>query len=528
MHASNRLTAALLAATALAAAAPPASAAIRYADPASTDQVGSCSSLQPCRLDHAVGGAAADDVVVVRPGSYDVSYAVSASEAITVRGLAGQPRPLLKGSGSTAVLDMSDGGAVRHLRLESSGGVEPALVIEGVAARDLDIFTTAGTGADVRDSSRGTVLADSVVRATGAEPAIETKDGKTDGPLELLGVTLYAPDSSATAVKVKQAGASGTLIRNAIIRGGAGDVKVYRGAIGTVDHSNFRAAASTGFVDGGANQDGDPLFADAAAGDLHPLPGSPVIDAGTGADDNLGPADLDGFRRTIGTAPDLGGFEFVPPGTADAVAPLEPDPADSDPPTTFGDHGNDPAIDPPAPPKPGKRMGVEPVKGAVRVKPPGSEDFVDLDDAASIPVGSTVDARQGVVELTTARDASGEPQTGRFWGGRFKVTQRAETGQYTDLELVGGNFSACGAHAKVSAAGRRGVRQLWGRDHHGRFRTRGRGAQATVRGTHWLTRDRCDGTLFKVKKGAIDVKPNGKRRSVRVRAGERFLAKLPR
>jgi ferric-dicitrate binding protein FerR (iron transport regulator) len=72
------------------------------------------------------------------------------------------------------------------------------------------------------------------------------------------------------------------------------------------------------------------------------------------------------------------------------------------------------------------------------------------------------------------------------------------------------------------------VRRLWGRDRHGRFRTRGRNGQATVRGTRWLTEDRCDGTLFKVKKGAIDVRARGVHRVVRVRAGHRFLARARR
>ena len=35
---------------------------------------------------------------------------------------------------------------------------------------------------------------------------------------------------------------------------------------------------------------------------------------------------------------------------------------------------------------------------------------------------------------------------------------------------------------------------LWGRDRHGRFRTRGRNAVATVRGTVWKTADSCAGT----------------------------------
>ena len=69
------------------------------------------------------------------------------------------------------------------------------------------------------------------------------------------------------------------------------------------------------------------------------------------------------------------------------------------------------------------------------------------------------------------------------------------------------------------------MRRLWGRDKHGRFRTKGRNAHATVRGTEWLVEDRCDGTLTRVKKGAVMVRDLGKRRNVLVRAGKSYLAR---
>ncbi|MDP8944282.1 MAG: hypothetical protein M3N16_09220, partial [Actinomycetota bacterium] len=68
------------------------------------------------------------------------------------------------------------------------------------------------------------------------------------------------------------------------------------------------------------------------------------------------------------------------------------------------------------------------------------------------------------------------------------------------------------------------ARRLWGRDRRGRFRTRGRNGHAVVRGTTWLTEDRCDGTLFAVREGAIVVRPKGSRARVVLRAGGRFLA----
>jgi hypothetical protein len=515
----------ITAVAALLAAATPAHAATRYAAPDSTDAVGACSSLQPCTLDHAVNGAAAGDEVVVNAGTYEVKVTLAPSVPLTIRGVAGAELPRLQNAGGT-ILEMSEGGSLRHLLFES-GGVVPAVEIEGVVARRLVVHSPAAAGVELGSASSGTVLADSVVRVLGAASAIQTKDGSTDGPVKILNVTAYAPAATGTGLKIKTRGALGTYVRNSLVRGGSHDLEVFSRAKGTVDHSNLRPAESSGYVDGGDNQDGDPRFADAAAGDLRPAAGSPLIDAGAAVDADLGTADVDGVKRPLGLAPDIGGHEFIPEGTADPYAPVGPE-DDIDAPTGdgAGDGDGGDVLAPPAPPKPGRRMGVDPVKGSIRVRPPGSTEFVELPSDASVPVGSTVDATEGVVELTTARDASGEPQTGRFWGGRFKVTQEAETGHYTELKLAGGSFASCKATAKVSAAGRRRVRQLWGRDSHGRFRTRGRGGHATVRGTRWLTRDRCDGTLFKVTEGAIDVKRTGKRGKVRVDAGEQYLAKF--
>jgi hypothetical protein len=72
------------------------------------------------------------------------------------------------------------------------------------------------------------------------------------------------------------------------------------------------------------------------------------------------------------------------------------------------------------------------------------------------------------------------------------------------------------------------VRRLWGRDGGGRFRTFGRHSHATVRGTRWLTVDRCSGTFTRVTQGAVVVRDTVRRRSVLVRAGHSYLARRPR
>jgi hypothetical protein len=69
-------------------------------------------------------------------------------------------------------------------------------------------------------------------------------------------------------------------------------------------------------------------------------------------------------------------------------------------------------------------------------------------------------------------------------------------------------------------------RRLWG-NATGRFRTRGRYAAATVRGTRWLTIDRCNGTQVIVTDGVVSVFDLVARRTVLVSAGQSYFAHAP-
>ncbi|HUF76948.1 MAG TPA: calcium-binding protein, partial [Longimicrobiales bacterium] len=69
----------------------------------------------------------------------------------------------------------------------------------------------------------------------------------------------------------------------------------------------------------------------------------------------------------------------------------------------------------------------------------------------------------------------------------------------------------------------RTVRKLWG-NADGTFRTKGRYASATVRGTVWLTADRCEGTDVLVRAGSVTVRDFVREIDVVVRAGQRYLA----
>jgi hypothetical protein len=166
---------------------------------------------------------------------------------------------------------------------------------------------------------------------------------------------------------------------------------------------------------------------------------------------------------------------------------------------------------------------VRAVSGRVTIRFPGTVRFVPLAGTLQIPLGSEIDTTDGFVRLTTARDRSGETQAATFYEGRFIVRQGGGREPVTELRLSGGNFSRCGLAAGSG-------RHLWGREggRRGKYRTRGRWSSGTVRGTTWLTRDTCAGTLTRVTKGRVIVRDFVRKRTVVVRAGHRYLARAPR
>jgi hypothetical protein len=165
-----------------------------------------------------------------------------------------------------------------------------------------------------------------------------------------------------------------------------------------------------------------------------------------------------------------------------------------------------------------KSVTVSRVSGTVRVRRPGSPAFVTLTGSDTIPLRSTVDAKNGRLELSSVRKKGGAAQTAQFYSGVFKV---AQPGAVTELRLTETLASCRGAAA---AAKKPKTRKLWG-DGSGSFRTRGQFSAATVRGTRWLVQDSCAGTLTRVVKGAVTVRDFARAKTIVVRAGRTYLAK---
>jgi hypothetical protein len=182
----------------------------------------------------------------------------------------------------------------------------------------------------------------------------------------------------------------------------------------------------------------------------------------------------------------------------------------------------------PVPPQAGVSANADVVKGRVFVKKPGSNTYQELRDARSIPVGSEVDTERGEVELQTAADSSGAVQLGKFRDAKFVMTQTPGRRPITDLTLMAGRIDKCPAVGQqAGAAARKPGRRLWG-DARGRFRTRGRFATATVRGTQWMVKDTCTATTVQVSRGSVTVRDLVKRRNIRLKAPRRYTARARR
>jgi hypothetical protein len=308
---------------------------IRYAAPAGTGTA--CTQPAPCAIDVAINDALPFNEVLVEPGNYGTAAAPLTTElqdeghALVIQGVPGKAMPVIHSAAS------------------------PALFDESSAVSDLEFLTTGDNSVNLVDSATGThlivanlddnghacdvfaALADSVCLATGADAvAVDVEIGGTNGgPTNvgtgtLRGVT--AESTSATGIGVKvDAGENSTAtldVTNSIFHGGATDVIAHTEtptstATIALNHSDYASVNSTSPM-GSATITGDPsnittppTFVNAASFDFAESRGSVTIDHG--ATDPAGDTDLAGNPRTIGSAPDIGAYEFALPPTTGKV-----------------------------------------------------------------------------------------------------------------------------------------------------------------------------------------------------------------
>ena len=547
---------------ALVAAPAVAPAAERWAAP-DGDGAAPCLQTDPCALADALTGVLPMDQVIVTTGSsdYAVTGPLRVPAWVTLRAADADDRPrLVADAGLTGPVVQLDGDHATAAGLEIVG-VHTAAVPLDLAAGAIGaqlVLRSAGTSARV--AGAGAVLRDTLATSTGTAgtaSAVTVRDGTTAAPVQLTNVTALAESGAARAVRC---GPGTTEITNSILRGATADL-LDTSTTCAVAHSAYRTqTAPATVIDGGGNISADPVFATPGI----PARTSPTVDAGATDGTEADRRDIAGADRVQGGKIDMGAAETtVPAATPDPIVPVttaeEPKtPAGSPLPpatptaTTQSDAGAAPTADTPAVTLPpattpdlGKTVNLEAAAGTVRVKLPGTDRYVDLSDASTLPVGTIVDTNDGSVTLTTDLPG-GQTQSGTFGGGKFSVSQPANESGMTDIVLRGGWFQACipaGESAPVAkrkavptaraatAAGRKRkpVRSLWSKDRGGKFRTHGKTSITTVRGTSWVTEDRCEGTVTRVTDGAVDVKARRSGKVTRVKAGQSLLVKrLPR
>ncbi len=401
-----------------------------------------------------------------------------------------------------------------------------------VGADSFDYTISDGHGGS--DSATVHVTVTAVNRAPAASDVSVATDQDTP-----MGVTLAAsdPDGDALTYAVAAGPAHGTL-------SGSGASRTYTPAPGYSGADSFTYTAN----DGKASSNTATVSITVRHVNHAPAAsaGSVATDQDTAASVALSASDPDGdaLTYTIVTAPSHGTLSGT--GAARTYTPA----SGYSGPDSFTFKASDGSLDsntatvsitvrasltpPPTPtptnpkpkPAPQQKLVAAAVKGKVLVQRTPGGAFVPVTAATEFRFGLVFDTTNGTLRITVAKDRKGGKSTLDVTGGKFVATQ--DKTLLTTLTLTGGNFAVCGKRklasvAKTPPPKKKTVRHLWG-DGKGRFRTKGRYSAATVRGTNWLTDDRCDGTLTYVKRGTVSVLDFPKHRTVTVHQGHRHLA----
>ena len=170
---------------------------------------------------------------------------------------------------------------------------------------------------------------------------------------------------------------------------------------------------------------------------------------------------------------------------------------------------------PPPPPPPPRARRARPVGGGRQGRrrhgphPPPQREVPHARGERVDPARQRGRRDQGACAADVRGGGRRRHPDGRLLPGR--VRRHADEGQEADHATSSSRQARLRqeGQGQTSAKGKK-VRRLWG-DGKGRFRTRGRRAAATVRGTKWLTEDRCDRTKITVRRGRVAVRDLVKR-----------------
>ena len=322
-----RVQIAIAAAAAAAALAPStAAAANRYAAPGASGPE-PCAESNPCALKPAIEGAANDDWVIVKSGSYGspgapMTTPIEWTSSAFIRGELGQPRPVLHFDVENALNVDNALGAVHGLEIRNakSGAIRGRTFTDRVIA-----YSSAAGGAACEVA--GGSWHNTICHSSGADGVAMRLTSSEDAQAFLRHATAWASGANSTGLAVSATGTGSIEVHVAgtILSGTAKDATAETApgfsSTATV-RLRYSSVNQTQAADDGASMDlgpgistPDPLLANPAGGDFHQLAGSPTIDANQ--DGGLaGTTDFEGTPRQIKVA-DIGADEFVPPPSAE-------------------------------------------------------------------------------------------------------------------------------------------------------------------------------------------------------------------
>lgn len=308
-----------------------AAAATHYAAPNGVAGNAPCTvKASPCDIETAVKAAnlPTNDTLILAPGTYHPAGELKVQNPATVEGEAGQPAPLIEGTGTFA-LWFQNSATVRHLSIHAPQGTIAGLFLSAINNNFVNHVSSTGeaeqacsvVAASIRDSLCAGVVG--FGQSFSGNQALHT---------ELTGDTMIG-STAGIEVNLDESAAALVQVVNTIAMGGSWDVAGRPADAGSsieveIFDSNFSTVADEGAAgpsnkalisspSANANQSAEPIFVDAAAGNYREATTSPTHRAGTLA--GVGPEelDLDGNPRITTcegtTSVDIGAYELVCP-----------------------------------------------------------------------------------------------------------------------------------------------------------------------------------------------------------------------
>jgi hypothetical protein len=382
---------------------------------------------------------------VLASGDYAINSNIQITDWISIEGAkTGVPTRLVGGPGAQVTLYYLGAASTSPAHITDIQATNQvvngaAIYVTGstVGAMDIDRVygeSTANQGLGIwaiqPAPAAPVVLRDSIGRTTGSNSTAIRLTGGSSSPtlIDARNLVGDARGPSGYGIWLEGGGAAMVVcanlhveLKNSIARSAAGPANDLNSTDGigmtpctttvTSTNSNWRASTGTGEVTSvGDQHSADPLFANAAGGDYHQLPGSPTIDSGV-SDAKVGPQDIDREARLQSSAVDIGADEIK--AAPDVVLPV----------------GTKLKLTPKAfRPKPSKQSSITSAKK--KAKPKGTKVTYTLSEAAS-------------VAFTVERKTSGRKKGKKCIAGRKKGKKcslyKAVKGSFSRPGVAGAN-----------------------------------------------------------------------------------------